>query len=586
MLGATTFIAFLGLVAGQSRVLFNCNFETDLCGLTTTGNNIWIRYNQPTPSGNTGPDVAYNGSYYVYFEASDPNYAISAQSPLTLTIPSNVVSAPVVRLRYALHAYGAGITSFNVKLYADNNVLLQNDQVLKAQLQTSSTAPWQVIDKIYSFGSIVRRIEFVVTTFTWEGDLAIDDLTVYAQGCGTCGSNALCSTTNGIEQCVCSSGYAGDGYTCSPNCPSPCDPVKAECIVSSGVASCQCKAGFGSGNGLASSGNSSCVVNILCGAVQCSPYADCVTEFGVPVCRCRSGYVCGDKCVTQGLCANNAVCSVVGGIETCTCGLEYSGDGKSAPGSSGCRSKCELANCGVNAACSLNSAYVAVCQCNTNFVSNGTSCVDVNECLTSGWCRGANTYCLNSIGGFSCECLPNYSANVSTSGRDRSCPNYQQCLIGKTCDCSGVPDLKTVPSISYFYGVNEANRAVALQFLDLWSDKNLKYYCKLSKCNQNMLGDMVANITIYAKRAEEMMNNTILALQRVRDFINCSPYEALEPAWWSLYDTLSDQYLVFKQVRKDLVYKFTLIQEERARCEQTNADWFRKALEWFSPVKF
>ena len=42
-----------------------------------------------------------------------------------------------------------------------------------------------------------------------------------------------------------------------------------------------------------------------------------------------------------------------------------------------------------------------------------------------------------------------------------------------------------------------------------------------------MLGDMVANITIYAKRAEEMMNNTILALQRVRDFINCSPYEAV-----------------------------------------------------------
>ena len=46
-----------------------------------------------------------------------------------------------------------------------------------------------------------------------------------------------------------------------------------------------------------------------------------------------------DKCVTQGLCAKNAVCSVVGGIETCTCGVEYLGDGKSAPGSSGCKSK-------------------------------------------------------------------------------------------------------------------------------------------------------------------------------------------------------------------------------------------------------
>ncbi|XP_012567149.1 neurogenic locus notch homolog protein 1 isoform X4 [Hydra vulgaris] len=659
MLATATFVVLLSLVAGQERLLFYCGFETDTCSLDTalqplTNANAWQRTNKKTPSQNTGPSFAYNGTFFLFFLSSLPNNINSSNLPLTLTLSSSATS---LRLKFALHAYGSDIQSFNIRFFNANMGLLRDDQVLSGQLQASSDAPWTVVDKTYTFTSTVMTIQFVVgcTPYKFQANVAIDDLSVYGSGsCGTCGANAQCVTNNNIQQCVCLSGFTGDGYTCTPTVCTSCSAnaqclnvngafqcvcnngyigngnictldicstcsANAQCLTVNGAQQCVCNNGFtGNGNtcslgcgvvGRTCGTNAQCVsVNgvqqctclngytgdgitcspssNLCGSVVCSPYADCVTEFNLPVCRCRQGYVCGDKCVTNGLCSNFATCSVVNGLEKCTCAPEYSGDGLSAPGSTGCKSKCELAACPMYSSCTLNSAYVASCQCNPNFFSNNGVCADVNECLTSGWCRGANTYCLNSIGGYSCECQPNYLVNASTSGRDRSCPTFQTCSIGKTCNCTNLINPTSVPSITFFYGVNDANPATALQFLNIWSDANVKAYCKATGCDQGMLGDIVANITIYVKRADEMMSNSMNAMQQVRDYINCNSYEALEPAWWNLYDVLSSQYIVFKQVRRDLDMKLTFMMDESKRCETTNADWFRKYLEWLSPVKF
>nr|XP_047123476.1 neurogenic locus Notch protein isoform X4 [Hydra vulgaris] len=659
MLATATFVVLLSLVAGQERLLFYCGFETDTCSLDTalqplTNANAWQRTNKKTPSQNTGPSFAYNGTFFLFFLSSLPNNINSSNLPLTLTLSSSATS---LRLKFALHAYGSDIQSFNIRFFNANMGLLRDDQVLSGQLQASSDAPWTVVDKTYTFTSTVMTIQFVVgcTPYKFQANVAIDDLSVYGSGsCGTCGANAQCVTNNNIQQCVCLSGFTGDGYTCTPTVCTSCSAnaqclnvngafqcvcnngyigngnictldicstcsANAQCLTVNGAQQCVCNNGFTGDGKICSLGcgvvgrtcgtNAQCVsVNgvqqctclngytgdgitcspssNLCGSVVCSPYADCVTEFNLPVCRCRQGYVCGDKCVTNGLCSNFATCSVVNGLEKCTCAPEYSGDGLSAPGSTGCKSKCELAACPMYSSCTLNSAYVASCQCNPNFFSNNGVCADVNECLTSGWCRGANTYCLNSIGGYSCECQPNYLVNASTSGRDRSCPTFQTCSIGKTCNCTNLINPTSVPSITFFYGVNDANPATALQFLNIWSDANVKAYCKATGCDQGMLGDIVANITIYVKRADEMMSNSMNAMQQVRDYINCNSYEALEPAWWNLYDVLSSQYIVFKQVRRDLDMKLTFMMDESKRCETTNADWFRKYLEWLSPVKF
>ncbi|XP_012567151.1 uncharacterized protein LOC100209198 isoform X1 [Hydra vulgaris] len=583
MIAAAIIFGLLGLVAGQNRLVYYCGFENDLCGLS--GNeNAWLRYNQKTPSFNTGPALAYAGSYFVYFESSDPNYQSSLNLPLSLTLPANI-STSAVRLQFALYAYGSSIKSFNVLIYDNSGVLLTNDQILNSQIQMDSFSPWTIINKTYTFSSIVRTVEFIVNAEKWLADVAIDDLSIYAIGCGTCSINGLCQNTTNGQQCVCRNGYVGDGYTCLPNCLSPCDPIKATCVVSMGVASCQCLPQYGSGSGLASAGNSSCSIN-MCGSTQCSPYADCVMDSGVPVCKCRPGFVCGANCVTQGLCSNRATCSVVNGLETCICGMEYFGDGLNAPGSTGCKSKCDLLNCGLYGRCVLNSSYAATCQCNDNFMNNGTYCVDINECLTPGWCRGANTYCSNSFGGFSCECMNNFAPDMQTSGRNRSCSINQQCALGKTCDCNNIISPITVPPISFFNNVNDANQNIARQFLDIWSSQNVKLYCKMAKCNLKMLEELIANITAYTSQTNVMMNNANMAIMVVRDFINCNPYEMLDPAWWSLYKKLNDQLITFKQVSIDLDMKVILLKQESARCEEVNSNWFRRALEWFSPVQY
>ena len=69
----------------------NCTFETGLCGWENDGTaeTGWIRWKGATPSIDTGPDQAANGTYYMYMEASDPT---SEKDTARLISPSQVAS--------------------------------------------------------------------------------------------------------------------------------------------------------------------------------------------------------------------------------------------------------------------------------------------------------------------------------------------------------------------------------------------------------------------------------------------------------------------------------------------------------------
>ena len=63
----------------EDMVLWRCNFEGgsdqdagSMCGMTqsTQDQLDWTLTRDPTPSGDTGPDAAYDGSYYIFVEAS------------------------------------------------------------------------------------------------------------------------------------------------------------------------------------------------------------------------------------------------------------------------------------------------------------------------------------------------------------------------------------------------------------------------------------------------------------------------------------------------------------------------------------
>jgi MAM domain, meprin/A5/mu len=53
---------------------FLCTFELDFCGMTSlpVGNFSWTRQSGQTDTIGTGPDAAFEGSYYAYAESSAP----------------------------------------------------------------------------------------------------------------------------------------------------------------------------------------------------------------------------------------------------------------------------------------------------------------------------------------------------------------------------------------------------------------------------------------------------------------------------------------------------------------------------------
>ena len=58
------------------KVVLSCNFEQDFCGWTLGLASIatmqWVRTNQATPEGNTGPMWGYpKGSYYAYTNSTN-----------------------------------------------------------------------------------------------------------------------------------------------------------------------------------------------------------------------------------------------------------------------------------------------------------------------------------------------------------------------------------------------------------------------------------------------------------------------------------------------------------------------------------
>ena len=74
---------FIDLTMSQPSVedasLWRCNFDGDdhpdggsMCGMiqSTQDELDWTLARSPTPSGDTGPDAAYDGSYYIFVEAS------------------------------------------------------------------------------------------------------------------------------------------------------------------------------------------------------------------------------------------------------------------------------------------------------------------------------------------------------------------------------------------------------------------------------------------------------------------------------------------------------------------------------------
>ena len=74
----------------------------------------------------------------------------------------------------------------------------------------------------------------------------ISDINECETGSYVCDKHAMCEDNEGSYQCVCVTGYSGNGDTCSDinECQtSPCH-VNANCTNTNGSYTCQCSSGF------------------------------------------------------------------------------------------------------------------------------------------------------------------------------------------------------------------------------------------------------------------------------------------------------------------------------------------------------
>ncbi|KAK0417494.1 hypothetical protein QR680_013044 [Steinernema hermaphroditum] len=263
-----------------------------------------------------------------------------------------------------------------------------------------------------------------------------------------CGPNAFCTNLEGSYSCQCDEGFVGDGYVCTSLEKRHCTQeewVRSDCgrnhvclVDGRGAIDCDtCKPGFTMKHGVCSDVNE-CESKELSG---CHKDALCTNLMGGHVCKCQPGYQ-GDgySCIDVDECTHNpchpqATCINVPGAFLCRCPSGWAGDGLAEclnPLDGACERRSELCEGAAHAACLSvrlppRGDLSAVCECLPNFRFDNASrqCEDVDECLEDRHsCDPATSQCVNTLGGFRCECAPGFE------GVGDVCVDVDECQRG------------------------------------------------------------------------------------------------------------------------------------------------------------
>lgn len=198
---------------------------------------------------------------------------------------------------------------------------------------------------------------------------------------GSCGANARCEVINHTPTCTCPEGFTGDPFTnCYPKPPEEPPAPKDPCNPSPCGANAQCD------NGICT-----CLPEY-----QGDPYRgcrpECVLNNDCPRDKACIRSKCKDPC--PGTCGQNAECSVINHIPTCTCIQGYIGNAFvlcSPIPSETPKNPCSPSPCGPNSQCrEINNQ--AVCSCVPGFIGSPPTCRP--ECISSPECS-LNEACVN-----------------------------------------------------------------------------------------------------------------------------------------------------------------------------------------------
>ncbi|XP_067942878.1 uncharacterized protein [Watersipora subatra] len=271
----------------------------------------------------------------------------------------------------------------------------------------------------------------------WSGELC----TEVEDKCLTAGCvNSVCVNEDVRGRCDCNLGFEGylcdrdiDGCSSSPcynggNCS---DVVGAAVTTDPYAFTCDCPEGF--------SGDQCEIRNDECLELACGDYAFCLDDYSsINSVFCISIYFqiyvnftisisTPSFCQSLGIeCQNGGVC-VDDPLYKFRCDCPESG----IYGGLFCQSRidfCDPRPCGVGNCTNKEDIAGYTCQCPDGYESDGTTCVDVDECdQVENICN--NGICENTVGSYNCECVIGWDG--------RNCDTFiNQCLF-TTCYGNG-----------------------------------------------------------------------------------------------------------------------------------------------------
>ena len=134
----------------------------------------WTVRSGGTPSSNTGPSSADEGTNYIYMESSSPNYSTKRAILGSPCLDLSTASEPSVSFRY--HMYGAtamGSLDLEVSTDGTNWTSIWNRSGNQGNAWLSAN-----VDLSAYNGSTIRLRLNGITGTTWQGDMAVDAMNV------------------------------------------------------------------------------------------------------------------------------------------------------------------------------------------------------------------------------------------------------------------------------------------------------------------------------------------------------------------------------------------------------------------------
>jgi len=137
----------------------------------------WTTQTGPTPTGLTGPEMAFEGSHYLYMETSGP-----AGSGASYSVSMPMVAIPTegsTSLNFALLMYGADMGSLNIEVLSSTGLDTIFTQVGERHADGSASSWEEISVDLSAYAGTSVQIQFTgMKMISGVADIAIDDVKV------------------------------------------------------------------------------------------------------------------------------------------------------------------------------------------------------------------------------------------------------------------------------------------------------------------------------------------------------------------------------------------------------------------------